>query len=307
MNATASLTLKRFLKLMFFGLGLLGFIFALVLIVQFKALHDELRLQKNQLAMLEASSLQNKQNQIELQAKIDNLAALVDQLSDGRANLQQIQARSASIALSNLQTNLLQGQNKAILSNDLAVIYNLLIDLHQSTLTLLAQQLQLAIANLPNVNPEQALNQLAQLQQALATLTFITSAPAAGDSAKVSASKTQGLLSNIWQQIKSLIIVRSDNQISNQLVTDTARFDALRTLQLLIQEAKWQILTGQDPTNTLTQLKIAVLAYTDANAAQSAWLNQLNLVQTAANYYPSNAVQNIDTLVTKLQILLKAS
>ena len=304
-QARAFSKLKRFFKFIAFSLGILGLLLALLLVWQIKELHDDVVLEANRISALERANLQINQTLTDLQAKANNLNDLFNQLSNGKENLQQIQAISASIALSNLQTNLAKGQSKAILITDTITINTLLNALHQSNLNLLSQQLQTALGELPNINQAAANAELSTLLQELATLNFNTSI---SESAATNVNDQQhsepGFLGAIWQQIKGLVVVRSDNQIGAQLVSDSARFDALRMLQLLIQEAKWQILSGQDPSATLTQLKITVSAYTAADAMQASWLNQLAALQNGSNFYPSMQVQNIFALINKLQVLL---
>ena len=283
---------RRFIKITLMCLGLLSFVFTLVLFGQLqhlkKSLNDQLGNANSQISTLNmnTSSLSNTLTNI--------------QASEG--SLKQIQATTANLALIELQHNLLQGMDKGILLSNVNNLQTLTADLHSSDVCNNLNHLNASISALPNINPNNAITTLNTLKASIATLSFVNSIP---NPTTANTTPTQhgfnALLQSMWQKFKSLIIVRTDNTIGTQLVSDAARFDAVRTLNLLIQEAQWQILSLQDPSATLTELQITANAYTDTNQAQATWLAQLTQLQTGSNYYTATEITPVLEKINNLQ------
>lgn len=289
----AAVSAKSVSKFIFLVLSILSFIFTLVLFVQVHHLHQLLNQQQDQFNT-QISHLQSNSTEINNSLK---------DLESAQMSLKQMQAVSANLAAIELEHNVLQGQNKTILLNGFNSVVALSAPIHASSVNVAINQLQQAINNLPSLNPANALASLSTLQASLASLSFVNSIPEPTP-INPTVNNTHGFtyaLHKIWQELKSLVIVRSDNAIGAQLVSAAARFDAVRQLNLLIQEAQWQILTMQDPSNTLTQLKINIAAYTQNDQNQAAWLNQLNQLTTAANYYTQAQIQPVLTAINNLQ------
>ncbi len=283
---------RRFIKITLIFLGVLSFVFTLVLFGQLQHLKKSIN---NQLNNVNAQMTTLSTNANTISTTLSNIQA-----SEG--SLKQIQATTASLALIELQHNLLQGMDKSILLSNLSNLQTLTADLHSNDINTNLNQLNASINSLPNINPNDAITTLNTLKASIATLSFVQSIPSAPSTN--AAPETHGfnaLMQSLWQKFKSLIIVRTDNTIGTQLVSDAARFDAVRTLNLLIQEAQWQILNLQDPSTTLTQLQIATSAYTQTNQAQAAWLAQLTQLQTGSNYYTATEITPVLEKINNLQ------
>jgi hypothetical protein len=290
---------KNFTKTFLASISILALIAIFILFNQVHRLHKQLNTQKDALAQTNTEITTLNANSAQLQDSLKNL-------QDSQMSLKQIQASSISLALINLQHDLLQGSSKASLLNTFATIQILSENLHAASVNTNLMHLASSLNQLPNINPSQAIQQLQTLQAGIASLSFVTSIPdhAASESGAMNPttnSSFKKILATIWQQIKSLVIVRSDNAIGTQLVSAAARFDAMRQINLLTQQAEWQILTTQDPSTTLTQLKIAITAYTTTNPAQTAWLSQFNQVQNSNNYYNNSQIQAVLTAINNLQ------
>lgn len=232
-----------------------------------------------------------------LNALETNNAQLSSQFQNAQntlSNLKHLQAINTSLVLTQLQHDLLQGANKNILLNDLTTLKA--VSSNITSTSPLIQNLSDSINNLPNINPNQAISQLNLLQQSEASLSF--QIPSSSNPNNIDIGN---LLQKAWQHFKNLIIIRNNNTIGTQLVSDANRFDAVRQINLLTQEAIWQILSAQDPSATLMQLKITISAYTEANAAQSAWLAQLNTITTSNNFYTDTQIQPVLKTITLLQ------
>jgi hypothetical protein len=279
---------NHFIKI---GALIIAFILIGMLFINIQHLRVVLRTQQNQLdaAMAEIINLQNANTK---------LTDLLKDAQSAQTNLKAMQAASASLAVLQLRHDLLQGQNKDLLLNDFTGLQTLAAQLHSSSINTYLNQVQHALNNLPVVNPFDALNQLSNLQAGLANLSFINSIPIAQSPTNITQTFS---FSNLWQALKSLVIVRTDNAIGAQLVSDAARFDAVRQLNLLIEEASWQILTMQDPGNTLIQLKITLSAYTEANQNQAAWLVQLSHLQSADDFYTQAQIAPLLAALNNLQ------
>ena len=283
---------RRFIKITLMFLGLLSFVFTLILFGQLQHLKKSFN---NQLGNANAQITTLSTNANTMSSTLSNIQA-----SEG--SLKQIQATTANLALIELQHNLLQGMDKSILLSNLNNLQTLTADLHATDVNTDLNQLNESISALPNINPNNAITELNTLKASIATLSFVNSIPSAmPENAMPAQHGFSALLQSLWQKFKSLIIVRTDNTIGTQLVSDAARFDAVRTLNLLIQEAQWQILNLQDPSATLTQLQIATSAYTEANQAQAAWLAQLTQLQTGSNYYTTAEITPVLQKINNLQ------
>jgi hypothetical protein len=279
---------QRFIKITLMCVGLLSFIFTLILFGQLQHLKKSLNNANAEISTLNSNT-----------SAINNTLSTI-QAATG--SLKQTQATAANLALIELEHNLLQGMNKSILLSNLNNLQTLTTNLHSNDINTNLNQLNQSISALPDINPNNAITTLNTLKASIATLSFVNSIPnATPENTTPTQHGFNALLQSLWQKFKSLIIVRTDNTIGTQLVSDAARFDAIRTLNLLIQEAQWQILSLQDPSAMLTQLQIATSAYTEANQAQAAWLAQLTQLQTGNNYYTNAEITPVLQKINNLQ------
>lgn len=287
---------KRIVKILLALLSIITFVLALFLLQQNHHLHRLLKDQQNTL-----TATTNEMNTLS-----DSTTSLNNSLKDAEGaqlTLKQTQAASTSLALTELQHSILEGQSKAILLNNFMSVRILASAINSSAINNDVNQLETALNNLPSIDPENGITLLHTLQGSLANLSFITSLPAS-DNQPTATTNQHGFtqaMQTIWQELKSLIIVRSDNTIGAQLVSQSARFDAVRQINLLLQEAEWQILTQQDPSATLTQLKINISAYTQNDQNQATWLTQLNQLINSNSYYTTTQVQQVLTAINNLQ------
>jgi uncharacterized protein HemX len=164
------------------------------------------------------------------------------------------------------------------------------------------QNLNTLVNGLPKLDVDGVSAQLDQLSQGLANLNFVppvlpnnqNSIADEGSQTQLSGWRTG--LAHSWQQLKSFLVIRTDNQIGPSLVAQTTRFDAVRNLQLIIAQAKWDAITGnQNYNNDLDQLQSSIQTLTVNNQAQQTWLNQLQALKTMPAVYPSDKLQAIET------------
>lgn len=240
---------------------------------------------------LTANQLNNLQNANNI------LNSALKDTQNAQADLKSTQLASAGLSLLQLRHDVLNSQSKNILLNDFTNLQALTANLHIAQINTGLNQIQNALNALPTVNPANAITQLNNLQASLASLSFVQSVTIAPESTSVNDLS----LHNLWQKLKSLIIVRTDNSIGAQLVSDATRFDAVRQISLLLQEAQWQIIRLQDPSDFLTQARIMISAYTQADQNQAAWLGQLSRLQGASDFYTKDQIQPLLQALNNLQ------
>jgi hypothetical protein len=266
------------------GIGLCVFLFF--------RLHALTQTNQNQVATFQAQ-----------QATMNSqLTAALSHLNQADTSVQEANQLGGQTVLASLQILLLQGQPKTVLQSDVAALVDVVVRLNQVEATSLTAHLKAQIDALPNLNPADALSKLDQISQSFANLSFV---PAVGVQSKmVIPANVQGFWSRLWYGMSSLIVVRTDNQIGTTLVTETARFDALRTLNFQIQQIEWQILHNQDPTVALNQLKATLTEFTAADAHQTACLSQIDALLASGDFYAAADVNAILANIAALQAVI---
>lgn len=209
---------------------------------------------------------------------------------------------SASL-LANVQTLFMQGVPASQLLKNAAPLWAFLEGSSNPAVKTLAIQLKTELQALPEVNLPATFQQLDQLKASLATLSFALPVSQVITSVGVVDAHSHWS-TKLWQQLRGLLVVRTQNQIGADLVTNTARFDAVRHLNLLMDELKWQLMTAHDPAPILNELKADVVAYTADNAAQSAWLLALNTAFNVPQYYSTAQIQAVLTTIATLEAAL---
>ncbi len=266
------------------GIGLCVFLF-------FK-LHDLRKANQDQTTTFQAE-------QASLNAQV---SAALSHLAQADTSIQQANQLGGQTILASMQILLLQGQSKTLLQTNSNALANVVARLNNPKATGLNESLQEKINALPEINPADALTQLNQISQSFAALSFV---PAVAVQSKVAIpADVTGFWARLWYEIRGLIVVRTDNQIGTTLVTDTSRFDALRTLNFQVEQAEWAILHNQDPTAALTQLKATLTNFTAADAAQAACLKQVNALLASHDFYAAADVSAILANISALQALL---
>jgi hypothetical protein len=216
--------------------------------------------------------------------------------------VQQANQLGGQTILASLQMLLLQGQPKLLLQKDSQALSQVIARMNNAKATALNESLQEQINALPQLNPAAAMAQLNQINQSFAALSFV---PAVGVQSKlIIPDSVQGFWARLWYGIRGLIVVRTDNQIGTTLVTDTARVDALRTLNFQVQQAEWAIVHNQDPTLALTQLKATLTAFTAADASQAACLSQIDALLASPEFYTAASMTAILNSIAALQGVL---
>ena len=266
------------------GLGLGGF--------SLYQLHDMRQVNQDQVAVFQAQ-----------QASLNNQVTLaLTHLDQANTSIVQATQLGGQTLLSSLQILLLQGQSKTLLEANVNALQAELTRLNNPHVLSLGNDLKNQIGALPNINLADALTRLNQVSQNFANLSFV---PAVAVQAKVTIPETiQGFWARLWYSIRGLIVVRTDNQIGTTLVTDASRFDALRTLNLQVQEVEWQLIHNQDPTIALTQLKTTLTTLTAADPNQAACLAQIDALIVSHDFYDAADVSAILTNIAALQSMI---
>jgi hypothetical protein len=270
----------------------------------------------------------DKQNKDLMQAVIalqnDN-QTLHQQLNTQQANLQAMQAAQENTI------NTLQASTLPMLSvhrmNLQAAYMNIQLGYwmfqHQEPTTLISKQLDLAKQNLkyagasgqslvaslddlndklnslPRVDINQVLTQMVALQASFANLNFKPVAVINTNSNQT--AQAPGHLN--WRQslayslvqLKSQLIIQTNDQVGNELVSQASRVDAIRTLNLDLAVAKWYAITNNpNYTESLNQLVLDIQQYTAQNSAQTNSLNQALALQNLPISYSSNQLQDMN-------------
>ncbi len=255
---------------------------------------------------LHAAERRNQEQVAVFQAEQASLNSQVtdalNHLSQADTSVEQANQLGGQTILASLQILLLQGQPKALLQSNAGALNQVIARLNNADAVALNTSLNDKINALPEINPAAALSQLNQISQSFAGLSFV---PAVGVQNKVNIPETvNGFWPRLWYSIRGLIVVRTDNQIGTTLITETARFDALRTFNFQVQQAEWQIIHNQDPSVTLTQLSTLLTNFTAADAQQAACLAQINALLASHDYYSAADVTAILSNIAALQAVL---
>ncbi len=242
----------------------------------------------------QVSAFQNQQ--ANLNNQVNTALAHLDQADTSIEAANQLGGQTI---LASLQMLLLQGQPKILLEKNMAALQLVVGRLNHPEVTTLSNSLASKINALPDVNPADAQSRLTQISQSFASLSFI---PAVGaPSQVVIPANVNGFWARLWYSIRGLIVVRTDNQIGTALVTDASRIDALRTLNLQVEEANWQLLHNEDPTPALIQLKTTLVAFTAADANQASCLAQIAALIDSHDFYAAADVSAILNNIASLQ------
>ncbi|MDF2529353.1 MAG: HemX, putative uroporphyrinogen-III C-methyltransferase [Gammaproteobacteria bacterium] len=264
--------------------------------------------QSNQL--LQAQVQQTQQTIAALQTAQQSMMALLQSTHGPQVTLHRLNFESARVTVQLAYALLSQRQDPVNISQQLDMAEDSLSLAGPSAQNILkqVQNLDTLVAGLPKLDPNTAIQQLDQLQQQLATLQFVSAVAAPSPEQISDNTPSQTALSGwktglqqSWQQLKSFLIIRSNNQIGPDLVANTSRFDAVRTLQLSIAEAKWDVVTGNPQyLNDLDQLQSQVQSFTTNNAAQQTWLNQLQALRAIPAVYPADKLQALTNSFQKV-------
>ncbi|MDF2940161.1 MAG: HemX, putative uroporphyrinogen-III C-methyltransferase [Gammaproteobacteria bacterium] len=251
---------------------------------------------------------QNEQTITALQTAQQSMMALLQSSHQPQVTLHRLNFESAKVSVQLAHALLWQHQDPAVISQQLDMAQDALAQSGPSAANLLkqVQSLNVLISALPKVDTTSVNSQLDQLAQGIANLEFVapvnppsTEQANIPDQTQLSGWRTG--LQQSWQQLKSFLIIRSNNQIGPNLVSDSARFDAVRSLQLSINEAKWDAISGNSQyLNDLDQLQNQIQNYTVNNAAQQTWLNQLQTLRATPAVYPSDKLEAVEAAFSKV-------
>lgn len=229
-----------------------------------------------------------------------SLNAALSNLNQTASTVKEVKALAATTMLTHLQGLLLQNAPKPLLMNSVTALTAILNSLSDASVNTLTLQLNAGLDALPTLGTQNALTTLETLKTNVSTLSFV---PAVSPASVQTAPPVSG--QNFWQklmaEIRPLLVIRSNNAIGADLVTNAARFDAVRNINLLIKETEWQLTTAQDPTATLAQLKTLITTYTTADSAQAAWLAQLNALSSPPSFYTNAQITSLLTTISQLQ------
>ncbi|MCX7123559.1 MAG: hypothetical protein NTV32_07870 [Gammaproteobacteria bacterium] len=230
------------------------------------------------------------------------ITAALSHLNQADTSIEQANQLGGQTILASLQMLLLQGQPKPLLESNVLALSQVIVRLNNPKATDLTNALKDKVDALAEINPADALTRLTQVSQTFSNLQFI---PVVGVQSQVVIPDTiQGFWSRLWYSIRSLIVVRTDNQIGTALVTDTSRFDALRTLNFQVAEAQSQIIHNQDPTPTLMALKATLIQFTAVDASQVACLAGVNALLASHDFYATAEVNGLLANIAALQALI---
>ena len=257
--------------------------------------------QQSQIALLQKNltSVQNTVNRytpINVQWLNQNSAALHQQIN-------QLQTVLVVMHLQLVQQLLLTQQDKATVLTELSHAVNILELMgNNPQATQAVSKVAQQVAQLPTINANGVLNGLQQLDTQLTTLTFqSTQLPVAQPDAQAS------WLQRLINHIKSLVVIHDNNALSQQLLTQTDRLNAVRTLKLWLQAASssaWQHNQMQYQW-AMDQLITTTLQFTDMTPAQVAWLEKAHQISTQAVGYSTNSispcVNALQTVINRLQ------
>jgi len=181
--------------------------------------------------------------------------------------------------------------------------YDLRNNADMSTLRSL-QGLMHQVSTLPTLQTQNAIEQLDILQNQLSALSFklpVSAAPA--NSAPQNGS--ENAFRATWNHVKSMMVIRHDNTIGQELLTDSARLNAVTELQLFLAKARWQILQASpEYQDTLQALMHKVQDYTQITPVQQTWLKHLFHIQQLPVMYPQKQVDAILQQIQSLQMQL---
>ncbi len=228
------------------------------------------------------------------------LNTALSNLNQAASTVKEVKALASTTMLTHLQALLLQNAPKPLLMNSVTAVTAVLDSLSDASINALTVQLNGRVDALPTLGTQTALTTLEILKINVSTLNFV---PAVSPNQTTASPVTSGqtFWQKLWSQIRPLLVIRSNNAIGADLVTNAARFDAVRNINLLIQETDWQLTTAQDPSATLAQLKTVIMTYTIADSAQTAWLTQLATLSSPASFYTSAEITDLLTTISQLQ------
>lgn len=248
---------------------------------------------------LQLSSMRTKLIEVQQEQKVQAIA--LNHLGEVLPNQPKLQAILIQTLLANLQTLFLQAQPKAVLLQASVPLFSLLGTNTDPQVKVLSQQLQNELQALPAISVSQAALSLKAMKTTLSSLSFVPPATYSPASSTDASQEAAGFWARLWQHIQPLLVVRTENQIGSQFVTDVGRIDALRSLNAMIDEAVWQLMTEQDPSLALNQLKAAVSTATVSNTAQAVWLDQLNAFIQSNAYYTTLEMSSFTGTIAQLQ------
>lgn len=232
-----------------------------------------------------------------------NLSAALSNLNQTASTVKEVKALASTTMLTHLQALLLQNAPKPLLINSVTAVTAALNSLSDASINTLTVQLNGRVDALPNLGTQTALTTLEILKTNVSTLNFVP-AVSPNQTTANSVINRQNFWQKLWSQIRPLLVIRSNNAIGADLVTHAARFDAVRNINLLIQETEWQLITAQDPTATLAQLKTVIMTYTVADSAQAAWLSQWATLSSPGSFYTPSEITDLLTTISQLQTRL---
>ncbi|MDO8953866.1 MAG: uroporphyrinogen-III C-methyltransferase [Gammaproteobacteria bacterium] len=239
-----------------------------------------------------------------MQTAQQSMTALLQSSHEPQVTLHHLNFESARVNVQLAHSLLWQHQSPSRVSTQLNLVEDALQMAGPSAQDLLhqIQGLNTLVNSLPAIDVDAVSSKLDQLSQGLASLQFVPAiTPNSADLSASVATQTQLSgwktgLAHSWQQLKSFLIIRTDNQVGPNLVSESARFDAIRSLQLSIDQAKWDMITGnQHYAQDLDQLQTQVQSLTVNNPAQQAWLSQLQALRAIPAVYPSDKLQAVET------------
>ncbi len=161
-----------------------------------------------------------------------------------------------------------------------------------TTITTLIAQTSQQISMLPTLSPNRIAQDIQQLSSSLPTLTLspivMPSHPAV--SARSSVDKDWRAYANqSWHWLKQFLVIRHDDHLSQHLIYQSDRMHFVQLMQVYLQQAIWANWQGhQKPyQRALAMVGYDVRHFTQANAAQNAWLKKLAVLSKKSVAYAS--------------------
>ncbi len=234
----------------------------------------------------------------------ENLAWLKRQNRAMHHQVGQLQALSMVMHLQLAQQLLLTQQNKNTILTELTQVSDMLQLTGRNPATAKALlQLSQQVAQLPVIDTTAALNGLQPLNTQLSGLHFISAVPVADNPGTRDQNRTW------WQRqidaLKHLVVIHDNDTLSQHLLTQTDRINAIRTIQLWISAATTSAWQGNQEQYQLAlqQAIHSVQQFTQGDAAQAQWLQAAQQLNNQAVGYSSS---NIRACLPPLQALISA-
>lgn len=166
------------------------------------------------------------------------------------------------------------------------------------------------VNSLPTIDTPEVMLGLQQLTIQLSTLQFKPAVAAVAEQPSVAQARgLTGLWQRSWQHLQGVIIIHRNDALSQALITQADRVDAIRHIQLLLTQAQMSAVQHNQVQYQalMAQVGDSVVQWTATNPAQAAWLQKSSALGMMPVGYSDSELMPIMKEFQALQNTLQAA